>query len=172
MKFGCSMGIFLNSANLICRSTDSSKCFRGSLWLKDSESRLFIWTYFQHVWIKSVLSFKFGSFTDNIIRFNHWAAVSLGNFLLLLFFLFSLLLLLLYFFSTDTDIKYFVLAKCTCKSFQYLRILKTDQPVLAGRLGCFHQKSMELWKSTVTISLRKWTVIWLVSVCRWHKVPS
>ena len=42
MKFGCSIGIFLNSANLICRSTDISKCFRGSLRLRDNESRLYI----------------------------------------------------------------------------------------------------------------------------------
>ena len=41
MKFGCSIGIFLNSANLICRSTDISKCFRGSLRLRDNESRLY-----------------------------------------------------------------------------------------------------------------------------------
>ena len=40
MKFGCSIGIFLNSANLICRSTDISKCLRGSLRLGDNESRL------------------------------------------------------------------------------------------------------------------------------------
>ena len=42
MKFGCSIGNFLNSANLICRSTDISKCFRGSLRLRDNESRLYI----------------------------------------------------------------------------------------------------------------------------------
>ena len=40
LKFGCSVSIFLNSAHLICRSTDSSKCFRGSLRLRDNESRL------------------------------------------------------------------------------------------------------------------------------------
>ena len=34
------LGIFLNSANLICRSTDISKCFRGSLRLRDNENRL------------------------------------------------------------------------------------------------------------------------------------
>ena len=39
MKFYSSIGIFLNSANLICRSTDISKCFRGSLRLRDNESR-------------------------------------------------------------------------------------------------------------------------------------
>ena len=33
---------FLNSENLICRSTDISKCFRGSLQLRDNESRLYI----------------------------------------------------------------------------------------------------------------------------------
>ena len=42
MKFGCSIGIFLNSAHLICRSTDISKCFRGSLRLRDNESRLYL----------------------------------------------------------------------------------------------------------------------------------
>ena len=42
MKFGCSIGIFLNSAHLICRSTDISKCFRGSLRLRDNESRLYV----------------------------------------------------------------------------------------------------------------------------------
>ena len=38
VKFGCSICIFLSSANLICRSTDISKCFRGSLRLRDNES--------------------------------------------------------------------------------------------------------------------------------------
>ena len=33
---------FLNSANLICRSTDISKCFRGSHPLRDIESQLYI----------------------------------------------------------------------------------------------------------------------------------
>ena len=32
---------FLNSANLICRSMDISKCFRGSLRLRDNDSRLY-----------------------------------------------------------------------------------------------------------------------------------
>ena len=41
MKFGCSIGIFLDSANLICRSTDIWKSFRGSLQLQDNESRLY-----------------------------------------------------------------------------------------------------------------------------------
>ena len=41
-KIGCSIGIFLNSANLICRSTDISKCFTESLRLPDNESRLYI----------------------------------------------------------------------------------------------------------------------------------
>ena len=38
VKFGCSICIFLNSAKLICRSTDISKCFRGSLRLRDNKS--------------------------------------------------------------------------------------------------------------------------------------
>ena len=42
VKFGCSIGIFLNTAHLICRSTDISKCFRGSLRLRDNESRLYM----------------------------------------------------------------------------------------------------------------------------------
>ena len=42
MKFGGSFGIFLNSAHLICRSTDISKCFNGSLRLRDNESRLYM----------------------------------------------------------------------------------------------------------------------------------
>ena len=42
MKFCCSIGIFLNSAHLICRSKDISKCFRGSLRLRDNESLLYI----------------------------------------------------------------------------------------------------------------------------------
>ena len=43
VKFGCSICIFLNSANLICRNTDISKCFRGSLRLRDNEG----WLYMQ-----------------------------------------------------------------------------------------------------------------------------
>ena len=42
MKFGCSIGIFLKSAKLICRSTDISNCFRGSLRLRDNESQLYL----------------------------------------------------------------------------------------------------------------------------------
>ena len=34
--------VFLKSANLICRSTDSSKCFIESLGFRDNESRLYI----------------------------------------------------------------------------------------------------------------------------------
>ena len=44
MKFGCSIGIFLNSAHMICRSTDISQCFRGSFRLRDNESRLYLQT--------------------------------------------------------------------------------------------------------------------------------
>ena len=42
VKFGCAICISLNSENLICRTTDISKCFRGSLQLRDNESRLYI----------------------------------------------------------------------------------------------------------------------------------
>ena len=41
MKFGCSIGIFLNSANLTCRSTNISKCFSESLRLRDNENQLY-----------------------------------------------------------------------------------------------------------------------------------
>ena len=41
VKFCCSISIFLSSANLIYRSTDISKCFRGSLQLRDNQSRLY-----------------------------------------------------------------------------------------------------------------------------------
>ena len=41
VKFGSLMCICLNSANLICRSTDISKIFIGSLWLRVNESRLY-----------------------------------------------------------------------------------------------------------------------------------
>ena len=42
MKLGCAICILLNSENLICQSTDISKCFSGSLQLRDNESRLYI----------------------------------------------------------------------------------------------------------------------------------
>ena len=41
MKFRCAICIFLNPENVICRTTDISKCFRGSLQLRDNESRLY-----------------------------------------------------------------------------------------------------------------------------------
>ena len=41
VKCGCSNYFFLNSENLICRGTDISKCFRGSLGIRDNESRLY-----------------------------------------------------------------------------------------------------------------------------------
>ena len=43
MKFGCSFRIFLNSAHLICRSTDISKCFSGSLRVRDNKSGLYMY---------------------------------------------------------------------------------------------------------------------------------
>ena len=46
VKCGCSNYFFLNSANLICRSTDISKYFRKSLGIRDNES-----TVFQIIWI-------------------------------------------------------------------------------------------------------------------------
>ena len=41
VKFGCAICIFLNPENLICRTTDISKYFRGSLQLRDNESLLY-----------------------------------------------------------------------------------------------------------------------------------
>ena len=38
--FGCQI-FFLNSGNLICRSTDISMYFRESLGVRDNESRLY-----------------------------------------------------------------------------------------------------------------------------------
>ena len=47
VKFICSVGIFLNyGEHLICRSTDISKCFRGSLRRRDNESRLYFVMFF------------------------------------------------------------------------------------------------------------------------------
>ena len=67
VKFGCSIGIFLNTAHLICRSTDISKCFRGSLRLRDNESRL----YFQS---QQNVVFAFGYFYSRrtIINLMHF----------------------------------------------------------------------------------------------------
>ena len=42
MKFGCLNCFFLSTTNLICRSTDISKCFSGSLRFRDNENRLSI----------------------------------------------------------------------------------------------------------------------------------
>ena len=55
MKFACLIGIFLNTTNLICRSTDISKCFRGSLRFRDNESRLyFFFGFFSEVTLQAV----------------------------------------------------------------------------------------------------------------------
>ena len=42
MKCGCTIYFILNSANVICQSTDISKYFRESLGLRDNESRLYL----------------------------------------------------------------------------------------------------------------------------------
>ena len=55
MKFGCAICICLNSENLICRTTDISKCFRGSLQLRDNESRLYLDTTVQYILNYAVL---------------------------------------------------------------------------------------------------------------------
>ena len=41
VKCGCSINFFLNSANQICRGTETSRYFRESLGLRDNESRLY-----------------------------------------------------------------------------------------------------------------------------------
>ena len=45
---------FLSSANLICRSTDITKCFRWSLRLRDNKSRLYL---FSSGWFLFLVSF-------------------------------------------------------------------------------------------------------------------
>ena len=42
MKFGCFIGILLNSADLVCRVADVSG---GSLRFRDIESRLYVYVY-------------------------------------------------------------------------------------------------------------------------------
>ena len=43
VKGGCSINcFFLSSVNLICRTTDISKCFIESLGVRDNESRLYL----------------------------------------------------------------------------------------------------------------------------------
>ena len=42
VKCGCSIYVFLNFANLICRGTDILKYFRESLGFRDNESRLYV----------------------------------------------------------------------------------------------------------------------------------
>ena len=37
--------VLLSSANLICRSTDISKCFIESLGVRDNESRLYVFSH-------------------------------------------------------------------------------------------------------------------------------
>ena len=64
MKFGCSIGIFLNLANLICRSTDISKCFRGSLRLRDNESQLYM--YLRVSDVESPISYSLTMFKMNL----------------------------------------------------------------------------------------------------------
>ena len=62
VKCGCSNYIFLNSENLICRGTDISKCFRGSLEIRDNESRL----YFE--WYKTTSQNRTLTVTDGTNR--------------------------------------------------------------------------------------------------------
>ena len=78
MKFGCLIGIFLNPAHLICRGTDISQCFRGSLRLRDNESRLYFhffilmptrkdWPQRSHIW-------DYGPWSSGLYRNNPWMA--------------------------------------------------------------------------------------------------
>ena len=55
VKCGCSIHLFLNSANLICRGTDISKYFRESLGIRDNESRLYWFASFNQFRFLSVL---------------------------------------------------------------------------------------------------------------------
>ena len=50
--------VFLISANLICRGTDISKCFRESLGIRDNESRLY--TFFQSIIVFDLLILRNG----------------------------------------------------------------------------------------------------------------
>ena len=46
--------IFLNSANLICRGMNISKCFRESLRLRDNEGRLYIFFSWWNIFVDAV----------------------------------------------------------------------------------------------------------------------
>ena len=64
MKFVCSIGFFLNSARLICRSMDNSKCFRGSLQLRDNESTRHL--HFVNRWVHIITNFICNYFVISI----------------------------------------------------------------------------------------------------------
>ena len=51
---GCSIYFFLYSANLICLCTDILKYFRKSLGLRDNKSRMYIFTVFLDLFLKTM----------------------------------------------------------------------------------------------------------------------
>ena len=57
--------VFLNSANLICRGMDISKCFRESLGIRDNESRLYSSSVF---YVLSLLVLLFWCLKKTVLR--------------------------------------------------------------------------------------------------------
>ena len=69
VKFGCSNCFFLNTTNLICRSTDILECFRGSLRFWDNESRLYVVLTDSWVSLKvALVPLAMKDFSDTISR--------------------------------------------------------------------------------------------------------
>ena len=62
--------VFLSSANLICRSTDISKCFIESLGVRDNESRLYI-EYEKMVTVSATWSTRKWNFKRNSSRWEN-----------------------------------------------------------------------------------------------------
>ena len=56
VKFGCSNCFFLNTTNLVCRSTDISKCFRGSLRFRDNDSGLYFFLWVLRLLVNDALA--------------------------------------------------------------------------------------------------------------------
>ena len=57
---------FLNSANLICRSTDISKYFKQSLGIRDNESRLYVYTkFYSNYWFEKKNIFPYSKMAAN-----------------------------------------------------------------------------------------------------------
>ena len=71
MKFGCAICIFLSYENLICRSTDISKCFRGSLQLRDNESRLYAYAVQEIALSNFRLFLYFSKYSSGVLKKNN-----------------------------------------------------------------------------------------------------